>query len=191
MYAKYFSIRAVLALIAMSMPVVQTASAATVTFDGDDFSSAIWDAGPFDSASSTIGDYIFEVSDFVGSVVAGTPEANGIDPDTYNYISVSRLDGQAFSVTAIDYWYSLSNMTQGISYQDADGGYYTPYYWPQAIADGDLGNILNVSVWASGGTAYVALNSITVGAAVPVPAALWLFGSALAGLGWMKRRTTP
>ena len=25
-------------------------------------------------------------------------------------------------------------------------------------------------------------------AAVPVPAAVWLFGSALAGLGWMRRR---
>ena len=27
-------------------------------------------------------------------------------------------------------------------------------------------------------------------AAVPVPAAVWLFGSALAGLGWMRRRKT-
>jgi hypothetical protein len=26
--------------------------------------------------------------------------------------------------------------------------------------------------------------------AVPVPAAVWLFGSALAGLGWMRRKTT-
>jgi len=26
--------------------------------------------------------------------------------------------------------------------------------------------------------------------AVPVPAAVWLFGSALAGLGWMRRKQT-
>jgi hypothetical protein len=26
--------------------------------------------------------------------------------------------------------------------------------------------------------------------AVPIPAAVWLFGSALAGLGWMRRRKT-
>ena len=25
--------------------------------------------------------------------------------------------------------------------------------------------------------------------AVPVPAAIWLFGSALAGLGWLRRKT--
>ena len=29
-----------------------------------------------------------------------------------------------------------------------------------------------------------------VGAVVPVPAAIWLFGSALAGLGWMRRKQT-
>jgi hypothetical protein len=28
------------------------------------------------------------------------------------------------------------------------------------------------------------------GSAVPIPAAVWLFGSALAGLGWMRRRKT-
>jgi len=32
--------------------------------------------------------------------------------------------------------------------------------------------------------------SIT-GALVPVPAAVWLFGSALAGLGWLRRRVAP
>jgi len=29
-----------------------------------------------------------------------------------------------------------------------------------------------------------------VGSAVPIPAAVWLFGSALAGLGWMRRKQT-
>jgi hypothetical protein len=35
-------------------------------------------------------------------------------------------------------------------------------------------------------------NSIGMGniSAVPVPAAVWLFGSALAGLGWLRRRKT-
>ncbi|MCP3907923.1 MAG: VPLPA-CTERM sorting domain-containing protein [Gammaproteobacteria bacterium] len=29
-----------------------------------------------------------------------------------------------------------------------------------------------------------------MGSAVPVPAAVWLFGSALAGLGWLRRKQT-
>jgi hypothetical protein len=28
-----------------------------------------------------------------------------------------------------------------------------------------------------------------VAAAVPIPAAVWLFGSALTGLGWFRRKT--
>jgi hypothetical protein len=35
----------------------------------------------------------------------------------------------------------------------------------------------------------IALDNIIV-SAVPIPAAIWLFGSALAGLGWMRRRKT-
>jgi hypothetical protein len=27
--------------------------------------------------------------------------------------------------------------------------------------------------------------------AVPIPAAVWLFGSALAGLGWLRRKSKP
>ena len=38
------------------------------------------------------------------------------------------------------------------------------------------------------GTDTAAFDNIGVSAAVPVPAAAWLFGSALAGLGWIKRK---
>jgi hypothetical protein len=38
-----------------------------------------------------------------------------------------------------------------------------------------------VSSWAG--------DSITLNI-VPIPAAVWLFGSALAGLGWMRRKPT-
>ncbi len=34
------------------------------------------------------------------------------------------------------------------------------------------------------------VDNIVVGAAVPVPAAVWLFGSALVGLGWVRRKHT-
>jgi hypothetical protein len=35
----------------------------------------------------------------------------------------------------------------------------------------------------------IALDNLEV-TAVPIPAAVWLFGSALAGLGWMRRKQT-
>jgi len=40
-----------------------------------------------------------------------------------------------------------------------------------------------------GNGAQFAMDNFTY-SAVPIPAAAWLFGSALAGLGWMRRRTT-
>ncbi len=36
----------------------------------------------------------------------------------------------------------------------------------------------------------VTLDNVVVGAAVPIPAAVWLFGSALAGLSWLRRKQT-
>ncbi len=37
---------------------------------------------------------------------------------------------------------------------------------------------------------FASTTSATVQNVVPIPAAVWLFGSALAGLGWMRRRKT-
>jgi hypothetical protein len=37
---------------------------------------------------------------------------------------------------------------------------------------------------------YVYTGGTLVGTVVPIPAAVWLFGSALAGLGWMRRKQT-
>ena len=42
--------------------------------------------------------------------------------------------------------------------------------------------------YTAGEFAYAA--EVSIGSAVPIPAAAWLFGSALAGLGWMRRKQT-
>jgi hypothetical protein len=42
----------------------------------------------------------------------------------------------------------------------------------------------------NGGNAFASFIDNVVVEAVPVPAAAWLFGSALAGLGWLKRKQT-
>jgi hypothetical protein len=43
----------------------------------------------------------------------------------------------------------------------------------------------NVTHWVDG---YGAVSSVTIASVVPVPAAAWLFGSALGVMGWMRRR---
>ncbi len=50
-----------------------------------------------------------------------------------------------------------------------------------AFADDQIGNVLTAS--------YITTLTVTP-AAVPIPAAVWLFGSALGLLGWTKRRAT-
>jgi len=55
-----------------------------------------------------------------------------------------------------------------------------------AIGDGYLFLSADVGVYSD----ELALNLLTVNSALPIPGAVWLFGSALAGLGWMRRRRT-
>ena len=52
------------------------------------------------------------------------------------------------------------------------------------LAGGTPGGSIQLGVAADG-----QINALTV-SEVPVPAALWLFASALAGLGWMRRKRT-
>jgi hypothetical protein len=64
------------------------------------------------------------------------------------------------------------------------------------LGTGDWLNIASVSLYEEGYwfgapiSVGGSIDNIVVGAAVPVPAAVWLFGSALAGLGWMRRKQT-
>ena len=64
-----------------------------------------------------------------------------------------------------------------------------------AVGTGDWLNLVRVNFYAEGdgfgfGTGTVVeIDNINV-SAVPIPAAVWLFGSALAGLGWMRRKQT-
>jgi len=59
------------------------------------------------------------------------------------------------------------------------------------LFDDSWGSLTSVRFATLESNAYLSFDNIVTGAAlVPVPAAVWLFGSALAGLGWMRRKPT-
>jgi len=60
-----------------------------------------------------------------------------------------------------------------------------------SIGTGDWLNLTQLVVYDANtfDDNYVHIDNINV-SAVPVPAAVWLFGSALAGLGWIRRKPT-
>jgi hypothetical protein len=55
------------------------------------------------------------------------------------------------------------------------------------LLSGAFNNLTSVNWLATGGQQIFSLDNISV-VAVPIPAAAWLFGSALAGLGWLRRK---
>lgn len=183
-------------LAALGALAAPSAFAASVTFDGDDFASAIWIDSSDGSASATIGDFLFEATGFD----AFDPYGGSIylwsqfDYESVNTISVSRADGQSFAVTAISFfWGTFATQGGGFSYYDEDGNYQScDYCYTQdamsLIAGDGLANISNMSVFAYGGNAEILLDSVTVSDVVPIPSAVWLFGSALIGLGFVRKR---
>ena len=78
----------------------------------------------------------------------------------------------------------FTNVQSGYYWSGTEYAPFTGGAWIVVFSDGDQG-----SVSKDGNYYALAVRSGDV-AAVPVPAAVWLFGSALAGLGWMRRRKT-
>ncbi len=112
------------------------------------------------------------------------------------YIFMSRVDGGAFSFLSADIsescWTTSGTCDTGVLATKFGGGSVSG-----SIGSGDWLNLESVTFYAAGDTDSpdgVHLYSISVDnivvQAVPIPATLWLFGSALAGLGWLKRKQT-
>jgi hypothetical protein len=111
-------------------------------------------------------------------------------------VSIKRSDNAAFSFHDIDIdWFAVGGGSFSVIGEVFGGG--TVQY--VTYGTGDWLNVTEVSIRASSlcttncgfpTNAGVTVDDIMVGAAVPIPAAVWLFGSALAGLGWMRRKQT-
>ncbi len=175
-----------------------TAQASTITIDFEDASpgapevldsgfrisgtTGLYDqtrTGVIDSA----GDQLFEVFALLYDQMCACSAP-------YISATIEREDGGAFSFHSAD-WSGTNVSIQGLL---GDGSYAL-----DAVGTGDWLNVVSVTFNADGGfctsfcfnrNASLLLDDVVVGAAVPVPAAVWLFGSALAGLGWMRRKPT-
>jgi hypothetical protein len=107
-------------------------------------------------------------------------------------IDLERDDGGAFAFYSADWTGYIENVS--VSGLLADGNYAS-----DPVGTGDWLNVVGVFFTASGpfcttncylDLAGLEVDNIVVGAAVPIPAAVWLFGSGLGLLGWIRRRRT-
>jgi hypothetical protein len=93
-----------------------------------------------------------------------------------------RIDNASFSLDSMNLAGLGSTTIGGIAYSGAGN-----QVWADFNVSGQSG-MTNVTSVLFSPSDYIQISSFST--AVPIPAAVWLFGSALAGLGWMRRRKT-
>jgi hypothetical protein len=146
-------------------------------------------AAPFTSAEVITGINVGGTNAYGGSI-------GGIGQDGFNVfvtVTLEKADGGAFAIHDLDLF--MSTDPEGwkeIRGTLAGGG--LTFLSGVAVGTGDWLNLASVTFRAEGngfgpGGGAIEIDNINV-SAVPVPAAVWLFGSALAGLGWMRRKQT-
>jgi len=129
-------------------------------------------------------------------------DAKGIPLDGFGpevAFTLERSDGTAFALYSVDFMGSGVGTGSIFGYTD-DGRTITndANYFFYEYVDFGTADWLNITgaqflVRGDGFTdccqAYAEIDNIVVGAAVPIPAAVWLFGSALALLGWIRQHS--
>ena len=167
-------------------------NAATVVID---FESVV----PGDVSGPDLeGDYYFETDGFgfysqlaIGGDGTGNQYAAGFRFDGLfappAHVTFGQIGGGAFALHDLDMdCFGISCTIRG---QKTGGGTISTSNIND-LGAGDWLNLTYVSVESPQMVlgAPIHVDNIMVGAAVPVPAAIWLFGSALAGLGWLRRK---
>jgi hypothetical protein len=76
-------------------------------------------------------------------------------------------------------------------YYDGDNNYLLVLRFAEELtnAGGVIGFDSGSGIVFGGPGRMIASGTVSAAGVVPIPAAVWLFGSALAGLGWFRRRT--
>jgi hypothetical protein len=107
-------------------------------------------------------------------------------------VTVERTDGGVFAMHDFNLWLNADgNGYTNISGIDANGdSVFLQLTWPGTDAWLSLRSVSFEAIGAGFqiGNASAGLDNIVVSNVVPIPAAVWLFGSALAGLGWLRRK---
>ena len=141
--------------------------------------------------------------EFVGTTEYLIPLADENPPYDYysslGSITIERSDGQNFSLLSMDYGSDAVITIQNIFGYDSGGSIVATagLYPGDEFIFGtdnwlDVSSVVITGVDPSdylGGEFWV--TTVVAGNVVPIPAAAWLFGSALVGLGWLRRRVAP
>jgi hypothetical protein len=188
-----------------------SAQAAPVTIDFEEFSIGDGPTGSmgtydwfqsqgyeFNGGNGPCGQYGCPPEIFIGDsgskslgAINGWAGQDGFGAEVF--VSMRKADGGAFAISSLDLVLEGFISTSIIGTLAGGGAADLSV----SVGTGDWLNLELVTFSAEGGNsgflneagAAVELDNIAV-SAVPVPAAVWLFGSALAGLGWMRRKQT-
>ena len=171
-----------------------SAQAAQVTIDFEEVAPS---SGSFTELESKGFDFLAR-TDFLQESITGV-SSDGIYASGENAVAgfcdlacqaeivMERTDGGIFSVSTLE---SDSNSNGFGAFFGTLAGGGTVELSLSDIGTGDWLNLTRLSYIDNNPFAldkYVHMDNI-VAAAVPIPAAIWLFGSALAGLGWMRQK---
>ena len=114
-----------------------------------------------------------------------------------NSLTLEAVSGETFDLSSFDFSYNSGDLIPrdvGISVVTSLGqtvdstlSLVGDFALDTYDATGQFSDIVSFTITNLSGTT-MAVDNFVVTAAVPIPAAAWLFGSALAGLGWLRRK---
>lgn len=186
-------------LLPFAEPAPDTIFTISVTYDDATPTSLLGfsETGIYDDASS-------DISLIIGSDTFGIGASNSIlvindaVNNTGDYVdtwiastSTATPTGTPNMIVVEGFSLFLATVSDSVPVLPLSSGELVAPSWPSSWSFGEIR--YNISLQSQDGTvpkeelawAYASITSITV---VPIPAAVWLFGSALGLLGWMRRK---